>query len=176
VIKEGQQMNMHHAIINIMIFLGIVFGAIECFFGYRIFKIILGILGFAAGAALAMFSFNSISQNEIVMFLSGLVGGIIGAVMTVWLYFFGVFMIGALGGGVIGNAVFAAIQMYPATFAVLVIAICCGVLALIFSEIYDHLCHRADRFMAYDRRHFLLSGWLRLPDEHGQMVSTRYNS
>lgn len=125
---------MHHAIINTMIFLGIVFGVIECFFGYRIFKIILGILGFAAGASLAMLGGNAMSPNEIILFLSGLVGGIIGAVMMVWMYFFGVFMIGALAGGVIGNAIFSAAQMYPATFAVLVIAVCCGVLALIFQK------------------------------------------
>jgi len=127
-------MNMHHIIISAMIFLVIVFGAIECFFGYRIFKIILGIIGFFVGGAMAIVAGNSVFRNEIILFLISLTGGIIGAMMMVWLYFFGVFIIGALLGGVAGSALLATAQIYPGTFILLIISIGCGVLALVFQK------------------------------------------
>jgi hypothetical protein len=133
-LSQFASLNMQHTIISAMIFLGIVFGAIECFFGYRIFKVILGIVGFFLGGAMAITAGNLIPQNELILFVMGFIGGVVGAVMMVWLYFIGVFFIGAMMGGIIGTTLFAAVQIYPGELTLFIFSICFGLLALIFQK------------------------------------------
>ena len=42
-------MDLHQDVLNVIIWLSILVGALQCFFGYRIFKIILGLTGFFIG-------------------------------------------------------------------------------------------------------------------------------
>jgi hypothetical protein len=73
--------------------MAIVFGVIECFLGYRIFKAIPGIIGLPNGTTITITTGNMFSQNELILFVMGFIGGFVGAVMMIWLYFFGVFVI-----------------------------------------------------------------------------------
>jgi Domain of unknown function (DUF4203) len=107
------QMHLPQDVLNLIIGLGIVLGAVQCFFGYRIFKFILGLTGFIVGAALAGAVGYAISHEEAVAFLAGIVGGAIGAALFVALYFVGIFLIGAF---------------------LLILAVTAGVIAVIFQK------------------------------------------
>jgi len=120
--------------LNVIIGLSILFGAVQCFFGYRIFKIILGLMGFLIGGVLAAAMGFAIFEQEIIALVSGLVGGIIGAALMVVLYFVGIFLIGAFLGGVLGTVLFAVAETYPEPVVLLILAVITGVIALIFQK------------------------------------------
>jgi Domain of unknown function (DUF4203) len=127
-------MDLPRDVLNVIIGLSILVGTLQCFFGYRIFKFILGLTGFLLGGALACEIGYVISQKEAVALLAGLVGGFIGAALMVALYFIGVFLIGALFGGVLGTVFFALADANPQPAILLILALIAGVIALIFQK------------------------------------------
>lgn len=76
-------------------------GALACFAGYRLFKIVLAIYGFIFGAMLA--SSTMAASNTVGMVLAALVGGLVGAAVLVFAYFIGVALIGAGLGALIAH-------------------------------------------------------------------------
>ena len=123
------------AMLNLAICLGIFFGFIHCFFGYRIFKIMLGLTGFALGFILAIAAGYTISNDDMVVLVIGIVGGLIGAGLLVVLYMIGVFVIGALLGGLIASFASGFLLANPEPAIVLISAILSGVLALFFQKL-----------------------------------------
>ena len=123
--------HMYNAILG----LSILVGAVQCFFGYRLFKIILGLTGFLLGGALGGAVGYAIWPQEVAALAACLVGGIIGAAVLVGLYFIGVFLIGALLGGVLGQVFFAAAEINPQPVVMLIVAVIVGVVALIFQRL-----------------------------------------
>ena len=71
----------------------VVGGAVSCFAGYRLFRVVLAIYGFILGALIAsqMMSANSTAA----MILGALVGGLIGAAVLTLAYFVGIALVGA---------------------------------------------------------------------------------
>ncbi len=120
--------------LNGIIGLSMLFGVVQCFFGYRIFKIILGLMGFLIGGVLAAAMGFAFTGQEIIALLSGLVGGIIGAALMLVLYFVGIFLLGAFLGGVLGTVLFAVAESYPVPAVLLILAVVTGVIALIFQK------------------------------------------
>jgi hypothetical protein len=68
-------------------------GALACFAGHRLFRVVLGIYGFILGAMIAS-SIVGVS-NTMGMVLAALAGGLIGAVVLVFAYFVGIALTGA---------------------------------------------------------------------------------
>lgn len=68
-------------------------GALACFAGYRLLRIVLGIYGFLLGAMLAS-SVMGIS-NTVGMVVAAIVGGLVGAAILIFAYFVGVALVGA---------------------------------------------------------------------------------
>src|ERR1035437_10586851 len=88
--------------------LTIAVGVLACFWGYRIGKVILGIMGFAGGFVGGWTAAASLAPgHDVIALVSALLGGVIGGVLCVWLYFLGVFLLGASAGVVVAGAVFA---------------------------------------------------------------------
>ena len=73
-------------------------GAVACFAGYRLFRVVLAIYGFILGAMLAS-SVMGIS-NHAAMIIAALVGGIIGALLFTFAYYVCIGLIGAGHGHV----------------------------------------------------------------------------
>ena len=119
---------------GIIIVLSILVGAVECFFGYRIFKFLLGVAGFLAGGFLAGAIGYHASQDQGFALLTGLVGGIVGAVLIVVLYFVGVFLLGAALGGGIGAALYANSGSEPEPAVLLILAVIAGAVALFLQK------------------------------------------
>jgi hypothetical protein len=68
-------------------------GALACFAGYRLFRIVLGIYGFIGGAMLASSTMGV--SNTTGMIAAALIGGVIGAVVLVFAYFVAIALVGA---------------------------------------------------------------------------------
>lgn len=68
-------------------------GAVACFGGYRLFRIVLGIYGFILGAMVTTSVMGTASAW--VLLLAAVVGGLIGSVLMIAAYFVGVGLIGA---------------------------------------------------------------------------------
>ena len=87
------QVTLPQGLVGILAALSIFVGLIECLFGYRIFMVILALVGFLLGAVLAGAIGYAQSHEALVALLSVIVGGFIGAVMMLVLYFVGVFVV-----------------------------------------------------------------------------------
>jgi hypothetical protein len=84
----------------ILIFLS---GAVACFAGYRLFRVVLAIYGFILGAMLG--SSLMAPSNTIGMIAAALLGGIAGALIMTFAYFVGIALVGA-GMGALAAHVF----------------------------------------------------------------------
>ena len=78
-------------------------GALACFAGYRLFRIVLGIYGFILGAMIAS-SVVGVS-NTTGMLLAAIIGGLVGSVVLVFAWFVGVSLVGAGIGVLIAHVV-----------------------------------------------------------------------
>jgi hypothetical protein len=76
-------------------------GALSCFAGYRLFKIVLGIYGFVLGAMLASSAMGV--TNTTGMIVASLVGGVCGALLLMFAYFVGIALVGAGLGALIAH-------------------------------------------------------------------------
>lgn len=80
-------------------------GLLACFFGYRLFRIVLGVYGFILGA---MVTTSLVGESSTwTLILAVIVGGLVGAVLMIAAYFLGVGLIGA------GLAVLAVHSLWP---------------------------------------------------------------
>lgn len=133
-------MDLPQDILSVIIGLGVLIGAIQCFFGYRIFKVILGLTGFLIGGAVGGLFGYGIALMEVgsTQFFStyvfALLGGLLGALALVMYYFVGVFLIGAILGGVLGTVFFAVAESNPEPAILLILAAIAGVIALILQK------------------------------------------
>jgi Domain of unknown function (DUF4203) len=79
----------------------VIGGALSCFAGYRLFKIVLGIYGFILGAMLA--SSMVAASNTVGMIAAALVGGLVGALALMFAYFVGIALVGAGLGALVAH-------------------------------------------------------------------------
>lgn len=86
-------------------------GTVACFFGYRLFRIVLAIFGFIVGALAASSIFGVSDTGP--MLAAALVGGLIGAAILIGAYFVGVALVGAGLGAAAANLMFTATGQQP---------------------------------------------------------------
>ncbi|MGH9143160.1 MAG: DUF4203 domain-containing protein [Vicinamibacterales bacterium] len=98
-------------------------GALSCFAGYRLFKIVLGIYGFVLGAMLASSAMGV--TNTTGMIVASLVGGICGALLLIFAYFIGIALVGAGLGALVAHVAWSSIGKGgdPPAIAVVVLSI-----------------------------------------------------
>jgi hypothetical protein len=109
----------------------IVAGVFICFWGYRILKVTLGITGFALGAVAGAAVASSLApDHQSVLLGCALLGGVIGAVLCVWLFFLGIFLLGASTAPVVAAAVFSGTGHPVPPLPLLIFGVVLGLLAL----------------------------------------------
>src|SRR5690242_19396738 len=81
-------------------------GVVSCFFGYRLFRVVLALFGFILGALAA--SSIMAASNESAMLIAAAVGGVIGAGILYAAYFIGVTLVGAGLGALVANLTYSA--------------------------------------------------------------------
>ena len=109
-------------------------GTVSCFFGYRLFRIVLAIFGFVIGALIPS-SFLPMSSSPWAMLAVALVGGLMGAGVLIAAYFVGVALVGAGLGAVAANLLFAATGQDP-HYLVLVLMTLLGAAAAMYLQRY----------------------------------------
>jgi len=98
-------------------------GALSCFAGYRLFKIVLGIYGFVLGAMLASSTMGV--TNSTGMIVASLVGGICGALLLMFAYFIGIALVGAGLGALVAHVAWSSLGRTgdPPAVAVVVLSV-----------------------------------------------------
>ena len=96
-------------------------GLLACFAGYRLFRIVLGVYGFMAGAFIGS-SFVAAS-NQTAMLVAAGVGGLIGAIALYAAYFLGVVIVGAGLGAFVAHVVWPHLFGDPGVLVLIVAAI-----------------------------------------------------
>jgi hypothetical protein len=111
--------------------LAIALGVLACFWGYRIVKVLIGLMGFAAGFVGGWTAAASLATgHDWIALGAALIVGAIGSVLCVWLYFLGLFLLGASAGAVVAGAVFAGAGHEAQPILLLVVAVVFGLLAV----------------------------------------------
>ena len=98
-------------------------GALSCFAGYRLFRIVLGIYGFVLGAMLASSAMGV--TNTTGMVAASLVGGVCGALLLMFAYFIGIALVGAGLGALIAHVAWSSLGKGgdPPAVAVVVLSV-----------------------------------------------------
>ncbi len=111
----------------------LVGGIVACFFGYRLFRIVLAIFGFILGALAASSIFGVSDTGP--MIVAAIVGGLVGAGILIAAYFVGVALIGAGLGAAAANLFFATSDRDPQFLAVVFLSIA-GATAAMYLQRY----------------------------------------
>ena len=123
---------------NIGEFLGIIgavlciFGVLDAFLGYKLFKLMLGIIGFLGGAIIGFVVFyigNGGNGNGDMLMGFIIIGGIIGSIIAETLHKIGTFLLAATAGFIVAFLVSQDAQ------TALVVGVLCGI-AVVFIEKY----------------------------------------
>ena len=96
-------------------------GVVVCFFGRKLFRTSLAIVGFVVGASAASSVFGL--SDRMPMLIAGVVGGLLGAFILYTAYYIGVALVGAAFGAVACNLAFSALHREPPVFAVVLFAV-----------------------------------------------------
>jgi hypothetical protein len=105
----------------------IVGGLVACFFGYRLFKFVLGIFGFILGALAASSIWGA--SDTTYMVITALLGGIAGALLLLAAYFIGVALVGAGLGALCANVIWTQIEGDPHPFVIVLFSVAGALLA-----------------------------------------------
>ena len=108
-------------------------GIVSCFFGYRLFRIVLTIFGFILGALTASSIFGVSDTGPMVA--AAIIGGLVGAALLFAAYFVGVALVGAGLGALIANLLFAAGDHDPRPLMVVLFSVA-GAIGSIYLQRY----------------------------------------
>jgi hypothetical protein len=100
-IKDINAMHSIGMVLPMLIMFGL--GVIMCFYGYRLFKILLIIFGFAVGFALSGMGGMLATENPVAALLLGLGGGTVCAILFTLFYPVAVFILGGVICAAIGG-------------------------------------------------------------------------
>src|SRR2546425_1935403 len=108
-------------------------GAIACFAGYRLFRLVLAIFGFLFGAWLAS-SMMGVT-NTMGMLAAAIVGGLAGALILVFAYFVGIALVGAGLGALVAHVAWSEFGASdPPALAVVLLAVLGAVGAMLLQR------------------------------------------
>jgi hypothetical protein len=108
-------------------------GLLACFFGYRLFRFVLGLFGFILGALAASSLFGMTDTWHMVV--AAIAGGAVGALLMLAAYFVGVALVGAGLGALLVNLAWTQIAGDPHPFIVVLVAVA-GALAATWLQRY----------------------------------------
>jgi hypothetical protein len=107
----------------------LVIGLGACFFGYRLFKAVLGVGGFVLGAAVVGGVAYALTKRADVAAVAGVIGGFLGAAALLAVYSLGVFAAGASAGALLAVAASVGARGGPEPAAGAIVAVIGGIVA-----------------------------------------------
>ena len=99
----------------------VIGGAIACFAGYRLFRIVLGVYGFILGAMVTTSVMGT--SNAWALVLAAAVGGLIGAGLMIAAYFVGIGLIGAGLASLVVHLAWRLVGTDPPTAVLVIMAV-----------------------------------------------------
>jgi hypothetical protein len=116
----------------VLALLSIGIGLVQCFLGYRVFRLILGVYGFLLGLLLGSRLVEAVvpAPAPLLTLLSGLFCGLIGAALIMLFYIVGVFVVGAVAGTLLVNLLGASLGFATPLLVVLAGALLLGLMAV----------------------------------------------
>jgi len=115
----------------------IVVGLLSCFLGYRLFRFMLAVYGFALGAILGVaLASKLLADQGLVTLAVALIAGLFGAGLMLALYHVGVFVVGAVAGGFVASLIGPVLGFDMPTGGILVGAVVVGIVALVFRRAF----------------------------------------
>jgi hypothetical protein len=99
----------------------LVSGAIACFGGYRMFRVVLGIYGFILGAMITTSVMGT--SSTVALIVAAIVGGLVGSVLMIAAYFVGIGLIGAGLASLALHLVWRVVGGDPPTLLLVVMAV-----------------------------------------------------
>ncbi|MCK4537352.1 MAG: TMEM198/TM7SF3 family protein [Candidatus Krumholzibacteria bacterium] len=116
-------------------FIYIMFGLLACFWGYRMFKAVLGLIGFILGAYLVGgLTASFMGGMGLVPLIAGVAGGLICGSLFVGLYFMGIFVLGAAAGWLFGVLITSMASNSLHILLFIILALVGGILAVTFQK------------------------------------------
>lgn len=119
--------------------LGILFiliGSVSCFYGYRVFKIMLGLSGFAVGVVIALLISLVSGAGQVETILIVLLFGAIGATLSVIFYFVGVFVFGGIASAIVFGLLLSLMKIEPHIAFFVITGILGGVFAIVLQRVF----------------------------------------
>jgi hypothetical protein len=111
----------------------VIGGAVSCFAGYRLFRVVLAIYGFILGGSIA--SSTLAPTNATGQLVAWLVGGFAGAILLMLAYFVGIALIGAGLGALIAHVAWTSFATGdPPAALVIVLAIAGAIGAMVLQR------------------------------------------
>lgn len=107
----------------------LVAGGIACFFGRRLFRLVLALFGFIIGALAATSAVGSAAGSTMLLMVA-VGGGLVGAGLLLAAYFIGVALLGAAMGAAVAHLAFAAGDGTPSVLMVVLFSIAGAVLSM----------------------------------------------
>lgn len=133
VVREATQLTPHS--LTILGIVSLLVGLANCFFGFRIFRVILAIWGFLVGAALGGALGASANHGGSAGFVVGFIlGGLLLAALAYGLYLVGVFLMGATIGAAAAAAISSSLGHQTEPVIVLGVAVLVGIAAVILQK------------------------------------------
>lgn len=108
----------------------IAWGLLDCFLGYRLFKVTVAVLGGFLGATAANLAATALGLGHVAILTAMAVGLLIGAALAFLLYLGAVFLTGCGFGAVLGILLLAHWSQVAAVLGGCVLGVVCGFLAL----------------------------------------------
>ena len=110
-------------------------GMITCFYGYRLFKIVLAITGFVTGGTLAWTVLTTAGYGQTVMIAGTFLAGLVGGIAMVSLFFAGVFLFGCSMGLLMAVLLLSTIGSELNVVVVSIFALVNGLVTLWFRKV-----------------------------------------
>ncbi len=120
---------------NALVGLVMVIGAIQCFFGYRVFKVMLVLVGFTLGYALAFTVIDTAFHHKYAAFFAGILAGVVAGSLINNVYLIGVFVVSGLFGAAVALHLYAVAGQHPEPIMLFLFAALAGVFALFFQKL-----------------------------------------
>lgn len=110
-------------------------GVLACFFGHRLFRIVVGVSGFVAGASLAWALLTGTGYGQGVVIAGALLGAVLGAVAMFSLFYVGVFLFGCALGLLMALVVLSAVGSELNVLVACIFALVSGLVTLVFRKV-----------------------------------------
>ena len=129
---------------NVFAICAVTMGVLYCFFGYRFFKIALGVIGLVAGIIAARYAALTFLEDQPTLaMIVGIVGGLALSFLFIWVYFIGIFALGASFGILVG---YVSSNAADETFKLILIIVLAVVMCALALLLRNHIIIVATSF------------------------------